>query len=69
MNEAAADAASAEDVEQALTYLRLLWGDEFLIGHDDQGYWATRRGEVGGKTLRSASPDDLGDQMNGWSGL
>jgi hypothetical protein len=41
MDEAAPQAAggmSAEDTEQALGYLRLLWGDEFLIGHDEQGY-------------------------------
>jgi hypothetical protein len=51
MDEAAPQAAggmSAEDTEQALGYLRLLWGDEFLIGHDEQGYWATRHGDVGG---------------------
>ena len=48
MSEAAPQAAGGthtEDVQQALDYLRLLWGDEFLIGHDDQGYWATRHGD------------------------
>jgi hypothetical protein len=55
----------AEDVGQALSYLRLLWGDdEFMIGHDEQGYWAARRGQVGGRIIRAAGPDDLGAQMN-----
>ena len=65
MGEAAPQAA---DVEQALVYLRLLWGDEFLIGHDEHGYWATRHGDVGGRILRSDDPDDLGEQMNDYSG-
>jgi hypothetical protein len=30
-------APQAEDIGQALGYLRMLWGDEFIIGHDDQG--------------------------------
>jgi hypothetical protein len=38
MSEAPPQAASSEEIEQALSYLRLLWGDEFLIGRDDQGY-------------------------------
>jgi hypothetical protein len=60
-------APQAEDIEQALGYLRMLWGDEFIIGHDEQGYWAHRRGEVGG-LMRAASPDELGEKMNGSAG-
>ena len=48
MSEAPPRAASSEEIEQALSYLRLLWGDEFLIGHDEQGYWATRHRESAG---------------------
>ena len=51
MGEAAPQAAGGthtEDVQQALDYLRLLWGDEFLIGHDDQGYWARGTAMIGG---------------------
>lgn len=61
-------APQAEDIEQALSYLRLLWGDEFMIGHDEQGYWAARHGQVGGPILRAAWPGDLGEQMNGGAG-
>jgi hypothetical protein len=71
MGEAAPQAAGgtrAEDIEQALSYLRLLWGDEFMIGHDEQGYWAARQGQVGGTVLRAAAPDELGQQMNGGAG-
>jgi hypothetical protein len=61
-------APQAEDSGQALSYLRLLWGDEFMIGHDEQGYWAARHGQVGGRIIRTASPDELGEQMNGDTG-
>jgi hypothetical protein len=44
MSEAPPQAASSEEIEQALSYLRLLWGDKFLIGHDEQG--TGRRGTV-----------------------
>lgn len=45
MDEAAAAAASTGEqapagVSKALGALRLLWGDKFLIGHDEQGYWS-----------------------------
>ena len=36
-----------EDIEQALSCLRLVFGDEFEIGHDEEGYWAYRHGEIG----------------------
>jgi hypothetical protein len=25
----------------------LLWGDDFMIGHDEQGYWAAPQGQIG----------------------
>ena len=58
MGEAAPQAAGGthtEDVQQALDYLLLLWGDEFLIGHDDQGYWAAAR-RVTGAIIRADDP-------------
>jgi hypothetical protein len=58
-------APQAEDIEQALSYLRLFWGGEFMIGHDEHGYWSTRHGHVGGRIIRAAAPDKLGELMNG----
>ena len=64
MSEAAPQAA---DIEQALGYLRLLWGDEFLIGHDEQGYWAAPHGQIG-HIIRADDPDELGELMNDYPG-
>ena len=66
MNEAAPSAASS-DVEQALGYLRLLWGDEFLIGHDELGYWAAPHGQIG-HIIRADVADELGEKLNGMPG-
>ena len=68
MSEAPPRAASSEEIEQALSYLRLLWGDEFLIGHDEQGYWATRHRDVGGRIMRADDPGKLGALMHGYAG-
>ena len=71
MSEAAPQAAEgtgSEDVDQALGYLRLFWGDEFLIGHDAEGYWATRHGDVGGRIMRADDPGMLGELMNDYAG-
>lgn len=57
----------AEDVEQALGYLRLLWGDEFMIGHDEQGYWAAPNGQIG-TIIRAGDPEELGELMNDYAG-
>ena len=70
MDEAAPQAAGgthAEDVQQALDYLRLLWGDEFLIGHDEQGYWSAPNGQIG-QIIRAGDPGELGELMNGDAG-
>lgn len=70
MDEAAPQAAGGtytEDVQQALDYLLLLWGDEFLIGHDDQGYWAAP-GRVTGEVIRAGDPGELGGLMNDYAG-
>jgi len=66
MNEAAATPAS-KDVEQALGYLKLLWGEEFLLGHDEQGYWAAPHGQIG-HIIRTDDADELGEKMNGRAG-
>jgi hypothetical protein len=75
MSEAAPQAAGGtytEDVQQALDYLLLLWGDEFLIGHDDQGYddqgyWAAPHGQIG-HIMRADDPGKLGELMNDYAG-
>jgi len=59
-----ASGMSSEDVEQALAYLELLWGDAFTIGHDEQGFWATPAGQEG-KALRADDPQGLGKLMEG----
>jgi hypothetical protein len=70
MGEAAPQAAGGthtEDVQQALDYLLLLWGDEFLIGHDEQGYWAAPHGQIG-HIMRADDPGKLGELMNDYAG-
>jgi hypothetical protein len=67
MSEAASQAASgmsAAEIEQVLEHLRLLWGDEFMIRHDKQGYWAAPHGQIG-HIMRAGSPEELGELMNG----
>ncbi len=71
MAEAAPQAAGGthtEDVQQALDYLRLLWGDEFMIGHDEQGYWAAPAGDDRGSIIRAGDPEELGGLMNDYAG-
>ena len=60
-----ASGTSSEDVEQALAYLELLWGDAFTIGHDDEGFWATPIGQEG-KALHADNPQELGKLMESW---
>ena len=70
MSDAAPQAAGGthtEDVQQALDYLLLLWGDEFLIGHDEQGYWAAPH-RATGEIIRAGGPGELGGLMNGDAG-
>lgn len=63
MDEAAAQAAQ-EDVGQAVSYLRLLYGDTFDVGHDENGYWAKPDG--GGEILRADDATSLAKKMEGW---
>lgn len=58
---------STGEIERALEYLRLFWGDEFMIGHDEQGYWAAPHGQIG-CIIRAGSPDEFGTLMNGHAG-
>jgi hypothetical protein len=66
MDEAAPQAAggmSAEDIAKVLDVLRLLWDDEYLIGHDDtHGWWASRRGALG-RIMTANSPEELGQMI------
>lgn len=63
MDEAAAQAAQ-EDVGQAVSYLRLLYGDTFDVGHDEQGYWAKPDGSD--KVFRADDPTELARKMEKW---
>lgn len=58
-----ASGTSNEDVEEALAYLELLYGDAFTVGHDEQGYWAKPDAE--GETLRADDPTELAKLMEG----
>lgn len=68
MSEAAPQAARSmadgehglEAVSQALEALRLAWGDAYMFGHDEQGYWAARLHRPGTEILRADTPEELG---------
>lgn len=62
--EEAAPQAAQEDVEEALAYLELLYGDTFDVGHDEQGYWAKPDGSD--KVFRADDATSLTKQMEGW---
>ena len=48
-----------EDMGKALELLRLLWGEEYLFGHDpDRGWWVTKNGRIG-SLLTAGSPEEL----------
>lgn len=59
----AAGGTGTEETAKALDVLRLLWEDEYLVGHDDEhGWWASRRGVVG-HIITANSPDELGQMI------
>jgi hypothetical protein len=68
MSEAAPQAARStadgehglETVCEALEALRLAWGDVYMFGHDEQGYWAARLHRPGTEILRADTPEELG---------
>jgi hypothetical protein len=42
-------------------------GDDFMIGHDEQGYWSAPHGQIG-HIMRVDDPDELGELMNDYPG-
>jgi hypothetical protein len=68
LSEAPPQAASSEEIEQALSYLRLLWGDEFLIGRDDQGYLGDAARRCRRAHHARGRPSKLGELMNDYPG-
>ena len=50
-----------EAVSRALEALRRAWGDVYLFGHDEKGYWAARR-HAGTEVLRGETPEELGER-------
>jgi hypothetical protein len=63
MNEAAPQSASgmiSEDAARALDVLRLIWGDSYMFGTDDEhGWWVIRDGKIG-SILTADSAERLG---------
>jgi hypothetical protein len=58
----AAAGMSAEDAK-ALGVLRVLWGDVYWIGYDDEaGWWAARRDKIG-HFITAASAEELGKMI------
>jgi hypothetical protein len=52
---------------EALEALRLAWGDLYMFGRDDKGYWAARP-DVIGSMVRAADPVALGVLLAGATG-
>ena len=71
MDEAAPQAARGgtaaphelETVSNVLQALRLAWGDVYLFGHDERGYWAA--GCPGSGIKRAETPEALGRLLAG----
>ena len=67
MDEAAPQAAGGvtdsehdlEEVSEALGALRLAWGDIYMFGHDEKGYWAAGH-RPGTEILRAETAEQLG---------
>jgi hypothetical protein len=68
-DEAAAQAYSG-DVEQALSLLRLFYGDEYTFGYDAAlgVFWVIRDGLIG-SMLTAPAPEALGALVDGNPGL
>jgi hypothetical protein len=70
MDEAAPQAARGmahserdlEEVSEALRALRLAWGDTYMLGHDEKGYWAARHHRPGTEILRAETAEELGSR-------
>jgi hypothetical protein len=48
------------EVSEALRALRLAWGDTYMFGHDERGYWAARHHRPGTEILRAETAEQLG---------
>jgi hypothetical protein len=51
--------AEAEFASRALEALRLAWGDVYMFGRDERGYWAARPA-AGSGILSAGTPEELG---------
>ena len=67
MGEAAEGAGGRTDgdrdlaaVSQARGALRLAWGDVYMFGHDEKGYWAAQADAPGTGIHRANNPEELG---------
>lgn len=71
MSEAAPQAARGgttaprelETVSNMLQALRMAWGDVYMLGHDERGYWAA--GGPGSGIKRAETPEELGKLLAG----
>jgi hypothetical protein len=52
--------ADLAEVSEWLAALRMHWGDVYVFGHDEQGYWAVRRLCPGSGMLRGETAEELG---------
>ena len=59
MDEAAAAARGVTTVSQALEAPRLAWGDVYMFGRDEEGYWAARPDRPGTGIHRAGDPEEL----------
>ena len=61
----AAERAYRGDVEQALSLLRLLYGDEYTFGYDPAAdeFWVIRNGRMG-SLLTAPTPEALGGLLD-----
>lgn len=55
-------------VSEALGVLRLAWGDGYMFGYDELGYWAARPGRPGTAIHRADDPEELGRLLSGDAG-
>lgn len=53
----------AQDIAKVLEVLRLLWDDEYQIGHDDDLGWSASRRGVIGHLITANSPEELGQMI------
>lgn len=60
----AANGTYSGDVDQALSLLRLLYGDEYTFGYDpDRGFWVIKDGKIR-SLLTAPAPEALGGLLD-----